>query len=334
MRKNNIKIRQAKYSEKKDILKFIKLNWKSNHILLKNNKLFDFYYKEKNKLNFLIAKSDDNIIGLLGFIKNKKYNYLNNSIVWTSILRALETHPLLGVQLVNKLVLKFKKSDIGCMGNNIYSQRLFSLIGFNTGILNQYFLINKKIKRFKLIKFRKKNLIKKEPNTKVIFININKKNISIIQNFRINDKNYKFIYNKYINNMFYNYKVIGILNENYEIKSLFVYRVIKKNKASVIRVVDYMGKFIDFKKTIYVFHKLLQKYNSECIDFFSSKKISNKYSNYINLNNYNKDVIIPNLYEPFVRSNFKIRYGILNKTSNQKDNFFKAEGDAERPNEL
>lgn len=85
MKKNNLKIYQANYSEKKKIREFISIYWKKNHILLKSDKLFNYYYKDKKKLNFIIARDDLNIVGLLGYIKNEKYNFINNSLIWTSI---------------------------------------------------------------------------------------------------------------------------------------------------------------------------------------------------------------------------------------------------------
>lgn len=335
MQKNNLKIYQAYYSDKKKILKFIKIYWKKNHILLKNDQLFDYYYKEKKKLNFLIAIDNLNIVGLLGYIKNEKYNFINNSLVWTSMLKALDDYPLLGVKLVQKLLNKFEKSDIGCMGNNIVSQKLFKLVGFDTDILNHYYLINNKIKRFKLIKFKsKKKIVKKSLYLKVNYKFLNKDNISQIKNYHIRDKNYKFILNKYILNKFYNYKVIVILNKNNKVENLFVFRVVRKNKSSCIRVVDYLGKFVDFKKNIFVFNKLLTKYKSEYLDFYTSKNISKKLLKHINKNDYNKDIVVPNYFEPYIKSNIKIRYGVFYKSKKDKYNLFKGEGDAERPNEI
>ena len=335
MKKNNLKIYQANYSEKKKILKFIKIHWKKNHVLLKSDELFNYYYREKKKLNFIIARDDLNVVGLLGYIKNKKYNFINNSLVWTSILKALDDYPLLGVKLVQKLVDKFKKSDIGCMGNNVVSQNLFKLIGFDTGKLNHYYLINNNINHFRIIKFKnKKKLTKKPLELKVDYKFLNKDNISQIKNYHIQDKNYKFILNKYILNKFYNYKVIIILNKNNKIQNLFVFRIVRKNKSSCIRVVDYLGKFVDFKKNIFVFNELLIKYKSEYIDFYTSIKISKKLLKHINKNNYNKDIVVPNYFEPYIKSNTLIRYGVFYRSKKEKYNLFKGEGDAERPSEI
>ena len=78
----------------------------------------------------------------------------------------------------------------------------------------------------------------------------------------------------------------------------------------------------------------MRKYNSEYLDFYTSKKISTKLLKYINKNNYNKDTVIPNYFEPYIKSNIKIRYGVFYKSKKEKYNLFKGEGDAERPNEI
>ena len=115
--------------------------------------------------------------------------------------------------LVNKLINKFKGSDIGCMGNNVQSEKLFKLLGFLTKNLNHYYIINPKYNNFNLIKFEKKNkiyLIKKKPKIQLKYNLIHKGNVSKLPPFDYIGKNNYFLINKYIKSSFYNYKIFRI----------------------------------------------------------------------------------------------------------------------------
>ena len=329
-----INIVQAKNLDKKKILMFLKEHWSENHILIKKNKVFETYYKEGKKLNFFLAKDKQKIVGLLGFVKDEKYSKLPNSIIWTSLLISLNNYPTVGIKLVEKLVKSFKFSDIGCMGNNLVSERLFKLAGFRTIILNHYYLIKNK-RKYQLIKFkRKKNLLKKKLSINFNFEEVSKKNIKNFNNFNYSFKNKNFLINKYLLNKFYNYKIYVIYNDDSTPKSFLIYRVINIKNSKCIRIVDRCGDFKTIKNDIAMFSYLLKKYNAEYLDFYSSEKIPISLNKYINKNSYDNNTIIPNYFEPFVQSNIKIRGGVFFNRLKKKYFFFKAEGDSERPNLL
>ena len=330
-----IVIKQAALNEKKKIVEFIKNHWNNEHILTKEKKIFDYYYVEKKRLNFLIAKDKKKIVGILGFIKDEKYSNEPNSIIWTSILKSLKNYPTIGILLVNKLVNKFKKSDIGCMGNNIQSEKLFKLLGFFTNTLNHYFIINPKYHNFNFVKFLSEKRIllgKKKPNLKISYNFLNKKNISKVANFNFNKKNNSFIINKYLKNKFYNYKIISTNNQEKKIECIIVFRVIKIKNSKCIRVVDCVGNFKNIIILLYLFHELLIRYKAEHLDFYTSLNISLALLKYINKNYFKKNLIVPNYFEPLVQENIKIKYGIYYRRERKKYLFFKGEGDSERPN--
>lgn len=338
----NIKIIGAKYFHKKAIMIFFNSYWREKHILSTNKKLFDTFYKDKNNLNFLIALNNKNkIVGILGFIKNSKFNLQRKGVVWTSVLKALDEYPMLGFFLVKKLMDKFSKYDVGCMGNNIQSEKLFKLCGFKTGFLNQYYIINSAIKKFNILKINKNNfnLLKKKNskkinfNNKVKLIEINKKNFYYLNNFKCNDKNEKYILNKYIKNKYYKYKVFAIMNSN-EVINILVVRICSYSKFKVARVIDFLGSFENFYKVIDLLDENIKKWNVEYIDFCTSKKLKVYKNSLFKINNFNKDIILPNYFEPFVQKNHKIRYGILSRKNFNRYYFFKGDGDSERPNIL
>ena len=98
------------FSKKKEINKiksFINNNWKNNHILSQNNNLLEWMYCNNQYCNFFLSKKNDNIIGLLGFIKNSHFdNAIKKSdIVWLALWAVNEEQapPGLGILMLKKI---------------------------------------------------------------------------------------------------------------------------------------------------------------------------------------------------------------------------------------
>ena len=76
----------------------------------------------------------------------------------------------------------------------------------------------------------------------------------------------------------------------------------------------------------------MYKKKHEYIDFFS-RGLDNKLilnAGFRILNKKNKDIIIPNYFEPFVQSNQQIRF-FFDKGELKNFRFFKGDGDQDRP---
>ena len=106
---------------KKKVQKFISDNWKKNHILCKNDTLFDWQYSnEYGGYNFVLAIERSEIIGLLGFIPPSKYskqNQVSNDFwlaLWT--IKKGIFYPGLGVGMISYLIKKCSISNIYTMG--------------------------------------------------------------------------------------------------------------------------------------------------------------------------------------------------------------------------
>src|SRR6056300_213268 len=87
-----INIDFCKKKEINKVQKFIHDYWKKGHILTQNSTLFKWLYEDKEVFNFLVAKKDRNIIGVLGFIKNSHFDAftLNKDIIWLALWKVHE----------------------------------------------------------------------------------------------------------------------------------------------------------------------------------------------------------------------------------------------------
>ena len=69
-------------------MKFIHLHWKNDHILSKNRSLFNWQYQGSDQqINFILAKEKNEVLGILGYIKNSKYDeeLMTKDVVWFAL---------------------------------------------------------------------------------------------------------------------------------------------------------------------------------------------------------------------------------------------------------
>jgi hypothetical protein len=335
--KFNISI--AKELELTNIRKFIKKNWNEKHILAKNVDLIKEFYGNKKKLNFFIAKNNNKIIGILGFVPSFKFSKHKNCkdcTIWIALLKTLDKYPGLGIKLVLKLIKTFNNKYIAVNGINENVEKLYALLGFKIGILRHFYKTNEKINKFYLVKKNQKNKFnnneKKLKNNKLI--EINSSNIDVLKDLKYDDKNKEYILNKYIKNRFYEYSVIANYSKK-KILSVLVFRICNHKNNKSIRIVDFLGNFNKSEILINYLNKLMLKINAEYIDFYQTGISQNNIiKNQFIENLYNNQIVIPNYYEPFLKKNIKIKYAILKNKNVNKFKIFKADGDQERPNIL
>ena len=311
------------------LMMFIGRYWKKKHILSVNKKFFDwqFYNYDTKKYNFLISIKNGSIVGCLGFIPSSHYSQKlkKNDIIWLVNWLVLknQTNPL---SFLGKI---FKKNKfIGTTGNTSTTETILKNLRFKTGNLNHWYFINTNKKKFNLIKFKQlsnlsNNLSKNSFIKKIVQPNELKK--ILLKN---TNKNFLFFKNRYFNHPIYKYEFYGIY-KNKIIKSFFVTRICKYKKSFAIRIIDFYGNINNFENLDNELIKLLELKKAEYIDLYEYGTSINKKKFPFKLNKYNKNTIIPNHYEPFVKKNIKIKFAI---TENIKKNpIFKGDCDQDRP---
>ena len=111
-----------------------------------------------------------------------------------------------------------------------------------------------------------------------------------------------------------------------------VLRLIKHNNQTVIKIIDFIGPSNFFSNFNNLFIILLKKYSAEYIDFYSygmnEKNI--KGAGFVNVDDY-KGLIVPEYFEPFVRSNINLMYGYKTTINHPPIRIFKGDGDRDRP---
>ena len=225
----------------------------------------------------------------------------------------------------------FKKSNfIGTTGSTSTTETILKTLKLKTGYLNHWYFINSNKKKFNLIKV-------KSASTSNFSTNLNKvyhiKKISKIKELKkvllknIN-KDLNFFQKRYFDHPIYQYEFYGIFKNNI-IKSFFVTRICSFKKCNAIRIVDFSGNLNDFKSLKNDLILLLETKNAEYIDLYEYGTSINKKHFPFKLNKFDKNIIIPNYYEPFVKKNVKINFAISQNL--KKLQITKGDCDQDRP---
>lgn len=315
-----------------ELMSFIDKYWSKDHVLSKDTHLFKFMYYDKSYYNFVISRDNNGMInGILGFIPTYKYDEelkINND-VWLTLwkVRDYENRGL-GFYMLKWLEKKYKPISIGAIGINIRVKNIYDILGYRTGNMNHYYIINNCIDNYYIAK----NIVPEYFNNDYEVNNIVKK-IGIDDLDKVvyslkPTKSIRYIINRYLNHPYYKYIFLGIYNNN-NIVACFVVRKVFYKTSSCLRVVDIIGdinKIGGIKKSIL---NILYEEKSEyidCVNFGIPKNIF--YC--MGFSTVKDDVIIPNYFEPFIQSNNRILYAYKSLYNNY--NIFKGDSDQDRPN--
>lgn len=317
-----------------ELKRFIHLEWKKNHILSKNKNVIEWFYGNNNQINFVLAKYQKKIIGVLGFIPNFQFDIelKKNQIIWLALWKVKKDNRFngVGLGLLNFLQKKFRGCAFGCNGINNKVEKIYKLLNYKSFYLNHYYFINSSMeqkvikKKFKIKKFKEKKSFYKIKK-------INKEEIKKIK-FPIkhqNKKSPKYFINRYFECRFFKYIIFGIFKKN-NLKGIFSTKIQNYKASKILRIIDYYGDITHLRHIKSALQKTMIEFNIEYTDFynFGIKDSLMKRGGFIK-NNFNKKIVVPNYFYPFKNKNIKIRS--VTKNINSRLLIYKGDGDQDMP---
>ena len=217
----NVNIEFAALCETTEIMTFVKNHWSPNHILANDQTFFEFQYIAKDKLHFVIARSNSGcILGILGFI-----NYTpgrDNPELALALWRVIdnEKDPLLGLKLVEFLRENIQPQNIYCVGINKNTIPIYQYLGFETGLMQHLASFNSKCKVFNICT-PPANIQKPEQASDILFSlsNCNMESFSKIEKMgllrdRSPSKSMEFIEHRYCAHPYFVYFVYEVYVHN------------------------------------------------------------------------------------------------------------------------
>lgn len=328
-------IRFAQAIDTDNIMKFIRNHWKKNHILSRDKDLFLYEYKDKDMINFVIAiDNKNNIYGILGFIKSSN----SNSDIWAAVWKTIkhDSHPMLGIELIEYLRNSNKYNKLTCSGINPKTIAIYHYLGIYTNVLRQYIIINQNIQKFNILSIENDKFIRQAN-----FIESSKYNLVKLKegeldfDFDIQEliphKDKKYFIKRYFNHPIYIYDVYGIYKAK-TLTALVVTREVSFENSKILRIMDYLGSEADMVYITKYLYQIVLDNEYEYIDFmcygFDENILKKACFTKIDLNS--KELIAPNYFTPFVQENITINF-MADTKEIDKLRICKADGDQDRP---
>lgn len=327
-------IEQANINDTDKIMDFMDKVWKKNHILSQHKELFLHEFQEEEKLNFIVARDNDKIVGIFGFIK---YNSSQLPDIAGSLWKVdprVKT-PLLGLKMRDYFTKNIPHRFYAAPGAGLQTRDIYKVIKMNWGKMDQFYITNDTIRTFHIAKNPKKGAIshKNTPNVEIKKL----KHIDEIATFDFSQgdivpqKDITYIKKRFIDFPIYDYDIYYVTDAK-RIINIFVCRDIAVKRSHIYRVVDFLGP-LDYIADIASFlYQYILKQNYEYVDFVSygfDKELLLE-SGFHLVDFASDSVIIPNYFEPFLQKNVPI-YCVWNHTQ-MHFRQCKADGDQDRPN--
>jgi len=338
-------IRLARYIDADDIIKFINDNWKENHILARNRKLFLYEFRNGDALNFAIAKNNGYIIGVFGFLKYS--NDIKPDIagsIWTVLKSA--NIPMLGLRIREFAINNTPHRMFVSPGAGVRTQSIYELLRMNWHKMNHFFILNKNISNYKICrvanKSHKENILvyNREDDlfeSNIVIKSIKDSNKVLNYNFNKNKKFYPFkdreyFIKRFIDYPFFSYDIYGAYLKD-KVVGLCVCRSVEALGRKAYRIVDFYGDenlLIHFSKYLrnFIIENIYEYLDFVCYGF-NDKNLLNSGFNRLKMDE--SDVVIPSHFSPFQRENVQI-YAVSDKANNLRVRICKADGDQDRPN--
>lgn len=328
------------------LIQFIDTHWKKNHILTQHRALLDWQYKNKQGgYNFVLATDEfEDVQGIFGYIPTSQFsNSLpKNDDVWLAIWKVREdcNIPGLGMSMLSYAKKLLEVKTFCALGMSDIVKPIYKALGYTLGALDHFvaFSISKSNYEFVSPVVQPKalhvntNMTKREldrsgleslteENQKKLFCTFPRKNV-------------EYLINRYVLHPIYSYKIFAIYKHHNDLKTVVVIRTIDVDNAKIARIVDTFGdSFLncEYNKCIY---SLLDEMDCEYIDCMAHGLDMQdiEHSCFSNIKD-TEGLIIPNYFEPLVRSNINLEFAY--QTQIQCDfSIFKGDSDQDRPNRL
>jgi len=331
-------IYKAKLSELSEIKSFINDNWKEGHIMSQCDELIDWQHKNnsENCYNFWIAKFDNTIVGLIGFIETNHFdNDLEAGDFWLAIWKVTDMAPKgTGLLLLNKVIRDDQFNSCGVVGISKVAKEIYSIMKFKTGVLSHYYVLNNSISDHFIavipdMTHNKSNADAEDAVLKEVY---NYEFSDIIDN-KFPKKSVKYFLNRYANHPIYKYKFLGAYR-NSKLLCVFVVRKQFVKDDSCLRIVDLFGDIKSVGNLTREFQQLMDKENSEYIDLLNGGVDNGIFTAMgFSILDHDGEIIIPNYFEPYEQRNVRIEFAV--KTSDDKDYIiYKGDADQDRPNQI
>lgn len=325
-------IRYATKSDIPQIKKFIDEKWKKNHILAREDGLFEWQYTS-DKLDYVLGlDSNGNIQGMLGFIS---YSDDDDRDIATSMWKANPGTGFLGIKLIMFILNNEKHRTLFSPGINMKtSGGIYKRLEIATGKMNHWYRLRKmdnyqiaKVIDDEIPKYSQKKIEGIVKYSNYYSFQLDFEHQKYVSKDSVPYKSLEYIKRRYFSHPFYEYLVYGLKDEG-ETRTVIVLRIQEYNGSKAIRFVDCIGDYKLIGSVTSFIDRLLEETQAEYIDMYEKGVpkellICSGWTDIVDTEN-----VIPNYFSPYVQSNVEVNFC----TTDENIILFRGDGDQDRPN--
>jgi hypothetical protein len=335
---------------------FLDAHWSPGHALARSRPLFDWQYRQADGSYSMLAArrpGDGDILGVLGFIPSTRFDAgaVGRESVWLALWKVRPDAGAagLGVALLSRLSRLAPWTAIGAVGLAAESRAILAALGYQTGVMARYCLLNHDYlaqperRPFRLAAFGPGGpaaMNRSSGDEGVRLVRLNADDFAAAAGGLANRidaapaRTTAYHRQRFFDHPFYRYDVYAVRRGEIT-TGLLALRLAAAEGARALRLVDYFGPVDGLAGGGPAFQTLLRDADAEYIDVFNAGLPPETFTaaGFTPLAPAADDMIIPGLFEPFVRSNPVLHYA-MKIPSGAPFVLFKADGDQDRPNHI
>lgn len=335
------KPRLARLDEAESIMNFLRDQWSAQHVLATSRTLFGWQHEDaaQGRCNFIVAGEGADIQGVLGFIPLSRYDdaLAGNDTNW---LTTWKVRPKMASGLGVKLLWALEKACpsrwIGTIGLNKATRDIYAALGYATGRVPRYFLLNPAMSAFHLAQLPA-NLAAAPTSAegtqagRLSADRFGAATTGISQPANIAPrKSAAHFYNRYLKHPFYRYDVW--LLQGGGASGLLAVRTCSHEGRTALRLVDFVGEPAVIAGARRALEEMLAVYEAEYLDFFCSGiEAEAAAAGLLDVGSV-EGLVLPGYFEPYSAANVDLLYSL--KGPGARHLVCKGDADQDRPNRL
>ena len=316
-----------------EAMTFIERHWKQGHILAHDLRLMDFLHRNpEGNYNIVLAGRGDDITGFLGVIPVSHFDpaLTPEKDTWLAVWKNVGG-PGDGLALFQEATARFE--TVGSIGINAKVAKLYKVLGFQLGELEQYYIPNEKTETFRIAVLPPGEYAGPPKEAELVMLSPREMAASGVEGYYHPLKSLTYFENRYVKHPYYRYLFAGVREPGEKsCRGIIVIRPININGSRCLRIVDVLGDMDSWGSIGGAVRQLLEQTGAEyidCLNYGIPEGVFRRHG----FRKVDGDHVIPNYFEPFVRENVSIKLAILNR-KNVPYVVFKGDSDQDRPNQI
>ncbi len=321
---------------------FLRDHWSADHVLVHDRALMDWQHwnARENRYDIVLGREPDGTIAaMLGVIDTRGYDAhaKDGGTLWltTWMVRPDIKAGALGLRLVKHLEKTVPHGMIGTVGNNAATEPLYRALGYATGTLDRYGIVNPA---------RAEPLVQGAAQYRPASANTNATIRVLTDDWldtpaathlfdtpRVPARSAAYIHARYTAHPTYTYELLGI-ETHARIAALAVARVCEADGATALRIVDYIGEDATLPAAGDALAAYIAAHGHAYADFYVAGIPAGAFaaSAWTPIPQ-DGPLALPNYFEPFTPGNVTIRYAVRQRHEGPL-RLVKADCDQDRPN--